>query len=65
MYVRMYVCMYVWYVCMYICMYICMYACMYVRMELCINKFTFVTGFWKTDHIVTREINRISMFMYL
>ena len=25
---------------------------------------TIVTGFWKTDHIVTREINRISMFKY-
>ena len=23
---------------------------------------TFMTGFWKTDHIVMREINRISMF---
>ena len=24
-----------------------------------------VTRFWKTDHIVMREINRISMFMHL
>ena len=24
-----------------------------------------MTGFWKTDHIVTREINRISIFMHL
>ena len=25
----------------------------------------YVTGFWKTDHIVMREINRISMFVHL
>ena len=24
-----------------------------------------VTGFWKTDHIVMHEINKISMFMHL
>ena len=30
-----------------------------------INENVIVTGFWKTDHIVTREINRITMFMYL
>ena len=27
--------------------------------------FIYVTRFWKTDHIVTHEINRISMFMHL
>ena len=24
-----------------------------------------IFGFWKTDHIVMREINRIAMFMHL
>ena len=24
-----------------------------------------VTGFWKTDHVVTHEINKISMLMFM
>ena len=28
-------------------------------------KSTFVTGFWKTDHIVMRKLNRISMSMLM
>ena len=40
----------------------------WLRMSTCMYYGTycysiFVTGFWKTDHIVMREINRISMFM--
>ena len=30
-----------------------------------LTRYIYVTRFWKTDHIVTREINRITMFMHL
>ena len=51
--------------------------CIYIYMQPCNYRSTtdacglakvghkIVTGFWKTDHIVTREINRISMSMLI
>ena len=36
-----------------------------LHLLLILFTYVFVTGFWKTDLIVTHEINRISMFMLM
>ena len=61
-YVCVYVCIYVYvcvyvriyvYVCVYVCIYV--YVCVYVRIYVyvCVYVCIYVTGFWKTDRIVT------------
>ena len=40
-------------VCMCICMHVCMYVCMYISMYVCISATLIVTGFWKTNQIIT------------